>query len=288
MNAIVNRLDSGGKALVRLRRCYLLLVALLGAATVVLPAIASSETSPTIEATNSGGGYYHAWAPSQAAVGEGGVVRLSNPTEVKHGVEWRSGPETPSCSSGVPVGTTVSASATQWSGTCTFLKAGTYTFYCTVHGPEMTGTVTVSANGTTTTTMTPTTTAPGGSGSEATPGSSHGGGTATTVKLASKQHGDSVHGSLTVSPAEADGRLEVALFATSASLAKAKHPAKVRIGRLLRSSLNPGVMAFAVPLSAKGNSALRRHRRLALTVRIVLTPIHGAAGAVTRNVVLHA
>jgi hypothetical protein len=96
-----------------------------------------------------------------------------------------------------------------------------------------------------------------------------------------------VHGSVKVSQAGAGARLEVSLFATGASLAKARHPAKVRIGRLLRSSLKAGVVSFAVPLTAKAKSALRRHRHLALTVQIVLTPIHGAAVTVTRSVVEH-
>jgi len=78
------------------------------------------------------------------------------------------------------------------------------------------------------------------------------------------------------------------LLASSASLAKVKHSSKVNIGRFLRSSLKAGAVSFAVPLNAKAKSALRRHRRLALTVQIVLTPAHGAATTVTKSVVLHA
>jgi plastocyanin len=129
-----------------LRGRGLLLMALLGLAMAVLPAIAISGTNPTIEAVNEGSGIYgqhHHWSPAQASVGAGGIVTLSNPTEVDHGVEWRSGPETPTCGKGVPVGSTPIASGKQWTGTCEFAKPGRYTFYCTVHGPEMTGTVTV-------------------------------------------------------------------------------------------------------------------------------------------------
>jgi len=43
-----------------------------------------------------------------------------------------------------------------------------------------------------------------------------------------------------------------------------------------------------VALNAKGKAALRRHRRLALTVKVTLTPLHGAAVTVTHVVVLHA
>ena len=55
------------------------------AAVAVLPAVASSESPPTIEAFNSGA-YYHEWRPAQATVAAGGTVTLSNPTTVKHGV----------------------------------------------------------------------------------------------------------------------------------------------------------------------------------------------------------
>ena len=106
--------------------------------------------------------------------------------------------------------------------------------------------------------------------------------------LGSSQHGASLHGSLDISRSGAGGRLEVDLFATGASLAKAHRPPKIRIGHFLRSSVRAGVVPFAVPLTAPGKTALRRHKRLALTVRIVLTPLSGAAVTVTRSVVLHA
>jgi plastocyanin len=111
----------------------------------VAPAVAGSEPTPAIEAVNENGYYgeHHYWRPSTATVTAGGAVNLSNPTVVNHGVEWKSGPGTPSCSSGVPVGTSPAASGSGWSGTCTFAQPGVYTFYCTVHGAEMVGTITV-------------------------------------------------------------------------------------------------------------------------------------------------
>jgi plastocyanin len=130
----------------RVRSRYLVLATVLGVALLALPALA---TEPTITAVNVGGVYgtTHYWAPSQAAVSRGGSVTVENPTATPHGVEWKSGPATPVCSGGVPVGTTAGASAPNWSGKCTFSKAGTYTFYCTVHGPEMTETITVTTPG---------------------------------------------------------------------------------------------------------------------------------------------
>ena len=100
-----------------------------------------------------------------------------------------------------------------------------------------------------------------------------------SVKLASTQHGGVVHGSLVVSSAGSDGQLQIELLTKGAAA-----PA----GKLLRSSLHAGKLTFALPLSAKGKAALRRHRRLTLTVKITLTPQHGAAVTITRGVVVHA
>lgn len=283
------------------RRLPALALATLAAALVVLPAVAGSETSPTIEAEDKPGGIYseehHAWVPPSVAVGEGGVVTLKNPSStVPHGVEWVGGPAKPSCA-GIPVGKGMSG--TSWGGTCTFAQAGTYTFYCTVHGSEMTGTITVNANGT----VAPGPGSPAGPSSPTGPGGSPGGsgsggsvgasgspfaGGAKALKLAASQHGRSVHGSIAVSSAGASGELEVSLLATSASLAKAHHPKRVRVGHFVRSSVKAGVVSFAVPLTTRGKSALRRHRRLALTVRIVLTPFYGTPASMTKSVVLHA
>jgi plastocyanin len=128
----------------RTNKLSLALLALVACAALV-PAVAGSVTTP-IEAVNEGGGVYgetHRWLPSTETVIAGSVVTFRNSTEVPHGVRWVSAPATPECTSGVPVGTTAAASGTKWSGTCTFAQQGTYTFYCTVHGAEMSGTVTV-------------------------------------------------------------------------------------------------------------------------------------------------
>jgi plastocyanin len=280
--------------IVKPRRRYVPLALLLGVLAAGLPAVASSETSPTVEAVNepgSGGyGESHHWSPTQTSVAAGGVVTFSNPTAVNHGVEWVGGPAKPTCDSGVPVGTTAAAAGTKWSGTCTFAQAGTYTFYCTVHGPEMTGTITVSPDGTTTTTMT-TTGAPPTTGTTPTPtpiteahsGSPLVGG----PSLGANQHGTSVHGSLDVSQSGAGDRLEVDLLASGATLAKAKHATRVTVGRFVRGSVPAGRQSFSVKLDAKAKRALSRRHRLALTVKIVLTSSSGVATTITRSVVEH-
>jgi plastocyanin len=274
----------------RLRGRYLALAAGMGVFVALLTTVASSETSPTVDAVNAGL-YSHYWSPAQATVGAGGSVTLRNATTVAHGVEWVGGPAKPECGSGVPVGTTPAASGTEWSGTCSFAQPGTYTFYCTVHGPEMTGTVTVSANGTTTTTTatttptptTPTTSTPTGP-VEPLPGSP----LLRGPSLASRQRGGAVRGSLAISQAGEGDRLQVDLFATSAALGKARHRRRVRVGRLVRSSVSAGNVSFLVRLDAEARRALKRHRRLALIVRITLTPAHGTQASVTRTVIEHA
>jgi hypothetical protein len=99
-----------------------------------------------------------------------------------------------------------------------------------------------------------------------------------SVKLASTQHGGVVHGSLVVSSVGSEGRLQIELLTKGAA---------APVGKLVRSSLHAGKLTFVLPLSAKAKVALHRHRRLALTVKIMLTPQHGAAVTVTHSVVLH-
>ena len=100
-----------------------------------------------------------------------------------------------------------------------------------------------------------------------------------SVKLASTQHGGVVHGSLIVSSAGSDGQLRIELLSKGTA---------APVGKLVRASLHAGKLTFALPLSAKGKAAQRRRRRMTLTVKITLTPQHGAPATVTRGIVLHA
>jgi plastocyanin len=140
---------------VRLCKRHLPFIALLcGVILAMLPSLASSATTASVEALNEGGGIYgetHRWSPTPAEVTRnGGVVTFSNKSAlVPHGVVWQSTPAKPSCEEGagkVPVG--VGHSGYSWSGACTFTQEGTYTYYCSVHGAAMSGTIYVNANGT--------------------------------------------------------------------------------------------------------------------------------------------
>jgi hypothetical protein len=140
---------------------------------------------------------------------------------------------------------------------------------------------------TTPTTITPTTTTT----TPSEPGHGYGSpleGGSRALELAGSQRGSTVHGSIKVSQAGSGGRLEVGLFAASASLVNAGHSAQVRVGRSMRSLIEAGSVSFSVPLSARGKAALRCHRRLALTVKIVLTPPRGATATLASRVVLRA
>jgi hypothetical protein len=182
---------------------------------------------------------------------------------------------------------------------------GTTTTGTTTTGTTPTGTTTTTTptmTTPTTTTPTTTTTTPtattstqpsgGGTSTATTPGSmetpspSAGGSPLATLALAKAQHGDTVHGTVQIPAADGGARLEVELLTQGASLAKVKRPSNLRVGRFVRSSAPAGTVSFTVPLDAQAKSALRHHHKLALTVKIVLTPKHGAPMTLTRNVVV--
>ena len=105
------------------------------------------------------------------------------------------------------------------------------------------------------------------------------------LALAKAQHGDAVHGTVQIPAADGGARLEVELLAQGASLSKVKRPGS-RVGRFVRSSAPAGTVSFTVSLDAAAKLTLRHHHKLALTVKIVLTPKHGAAMTLTRSVVV--
>jgi hypothetical protein len=277
------------------------LAALVGAAVAVLPALAAAPSEAKLEVNENC--MEHSWScwttegsasiaqPTKSVtIASGGTVTFIDHGE-KANIAWMGTP--PTCEPSVPVSPT--PPKTGWEGKCKFEQPGTYKFESSTLWPEYTkyeivveGAATGTTPTTTTTTTTPTTTtttAPT-TPSEPSSGSPLAGGS-RGLKLAGSQRGSTVHGAIKVSQAGSGGRLEVGLFAVGASLAKAGHSEQVRVGRLVRSSLKAGSVSFSVPLSAKGKAALRRHRRLALTVKITLTPLHGAAVTVARGVVVH-
>jgi plastocyanin len=246
----------------------LLLLALVSLGAFQLAAVSLAD-EPTVEPTETPSGF--AWKPESVTSTPGGTVAFRNPGNlVPHGVHWTGGPEKPSCS-GVPV----DSSGTAWSGACTFSQAGTYTFVCTVHPEEMKGTITV-ASGETTAPPTP------GPGQ---PPAASEGPLVEALRLARRQHGRAIHGSITVSSAAVGGRLNVELRAPRTALG-GHGKGMVRVGAVSRSLANAGRLAFAVHLQPSAQRALLRRGRLWLIVNTIIRPPSGLAAILTRRVKL--
>jgi hypothetical protein len=284
------------------------LAAVLGMAVAVLPALAGA-TAPSevklevnqncVEANwpcwTSGSGANPAPALKVTIAAGGDVMFTDHDASTAAAVVWMG--SAPACT-GVPT-----SAMTSWEGRCTFATPGNYKFESSTMFKEAqsaygnnldytkyeivvegsTTTTTTGTTGTTGTTTTTTTTTPPPS-----PESLLAGSESQAVKVAKSQHGGSVKGSINLSKAAAGDRLEVDLLAQSASLAKAKHSTRVRVGRYVRGSLSAGKLSFSVKLNAKARRAVKRHHRLALTVEVVLTPASGEALTITRSVTVHA
>jgi plastocyanin len=270
--------------------------ALIGAAVAVLPALAAAPSEAKLEVNeNCEVSTWSCWTTEGSAsiakptksvtIASGGTVTFIDHASTAAAVVWMG--SAPACT-GVPT-----SAMAGWEGKCKFEQPGTYKFESSTLWPEYTkyeivveGATTDTTPTTTPTTTTPTTTTTTSPTTPSEPG--HGSpleGGSRALELAGSQRGSTVHGSIKVSQAGSGGRLEVGLFAAEASLAKAGRSKQVRVGRLVRSSVKAGSVSFSVPLNARGRAALRRHRRLALTVKITLTPLHGAAVTLTRGVV---
>jgi plastocyanin len=219
------------------------------------PALASAQSSG-ITAVDSPS---PAWQGTPATVAVGEPLRFSYSGPKQHYVEFTSGP-TPSCTPGVAMAYKTGS----WSGECTFPAAGDYASICPVHDTPpyatMRGTVRV-------VTPTPTpepsaTPQPGASPTPAPPPADPTIAPLTSLKIAvaSGQRGTRVRGRVEVP--RAGSRLEVTLTAR-----------RVRIGRLVRTSLAPGSVSFSVPLNTKGRRTLRSRKRLEVTVKVALNEL---------------
>lgn len=265
------------------------LVALLGAGVAVIPSVSSSAVGSTATVS---GLEPMTWSPQQVTIPQDGQVTFEDASKTDpHGVLWLSGPETPVCSAGVPI----DKGATNWRGTCSFGKPGTYDYYCYVHGMAMSGSVVVeSPEEEVTTSGTPSTgtTASTPTGTQGTTtmampmGSGAGNDSAGEPPPSSTRPADSlaagalrlrvhqrrrVRASLEVGVAGSS--LAVVLLARNAQLrgAGADGSREVTVGRLARADLAAGNLLVEVPLDARARAALARHGHLALLVRLSLT-----------------
>jgi hypothetical protein len=167
-----------------------------------------------------------------------------------------------------------------WAGNCTFNAAGTYTFVCGQHA-SMTGAVLVGeAPGTTNTDTTGTgttgTTTGGPDGSPKPP----------RVKVKRRQRGVVVRGSVTT-PA-GPSRIQVRAFVAKKALASPAASAKrlVRVGSFSKRSTGTGRTAFSIRLKRTARVALKRRGRLAVRLRIAVTPAGGRPTVTTAAVAL--
>jgi plastocyanin len=243
------------------------------AVLVGVPALAGPQQAPpatgTFTAVDAGtSGHWdanHDPNSSSLTVAPHGTVTFSYPMGgTFHNVSFTSA-EKPVCT-GLP-GNDPSTWGPGWSGTCTFDQPGTYSFVCAVH-PTMTGSVTVpepAATATPSPGASPTPTPVYGVTPTPTPAPSPQ--KTLKVALAARQKGRHVRGSVQVQ--SAGTRLEVTL---SARLTGRR---AVRVGHWLKVSAPAGRVAFSVPLIAQARRTLARRHRLAVTVRVALTPPGG-------------
>jgi plastocyanin len=215
-----------------------------------------------------------------ATIAAGGSVSFSYPAGVSiHNVDFTGGgPSACTQTAGAAVGPVSPLPAVPeapgWSGTCRFDTPGTYLFVCDNHN-YMKGTIVVEGHGTTTTatggstTATGTSTAPAdqtpGAGSS-TPGGSSSLSARPRVSVARRQRGAVLRGTVTT-PA---GRSQIRVTAYLSG-----HGARTRVGSQTKRSEGTGTTAFAVKLDPAGRRALRHAHRLAVDLRVVITPAAG-------------
>jgi plastocyanin len=268
----------------RLKTRELVVVAACGIA-VGVPALAYGRGDPVVTINATGTDPYYAWDQTDVTIAPGDTVKFSNQQAAAtafHNVTFAAGsPQPAACSqtSGSGAGTVTQAPVPKspkrlWTGECRFDTAGVYSFVCQSH-PDMKGTIRVVAA------ATPTPTPEPGASPTPTPTPTPGpGGTKQTqttlagmVAIAKSQKGTRLRGSVRVKLA--GSRLEVSLWAPRKALSGGRSSKLVRIGRSTRTSAPAGKINFAVGTDAKARSALRRHRRLSVTVSIALTPPGG-------------
>ena len=170
-----------------------------------------------------------------------------------------------------------------WAGTCTFAAQGTYAFNCALHGNAMAGSVRVVA-------PPPPPPPPPGSPPAAPPPpppppSSTGlGAAASELRVSLRQRGTVVRGSVNVR--RSGSRLLARAFARRGALSGGSSRTEVRVARRSRASVGPGRVSFSLTLNAAARRSLRRTGRLAITLRLTVTPPAGSSYTAKRTVVV--
>ena len=232
------------------------------------------------------------------SIAPGGTVSFSYPSGASMHNATFEGPQ-PVCTQTSPTlagpGPRVpsTASGPGWAGTCTFNASGVYQLVCGLHS-EMRGTITVGSPSS----PPPPPPPPGapppppppppppGAAPPPAPGAPPPAGAlgaaASALKVAATQTGTVVRGSLLI--ARPGSRLDVRLSARRKALSATRQSGSVSVGRLSRTSVGGRRVEFAVKLSSAAKRALRRDGRLAITLRLTVTPASGDAYVATRKV----
>jgi plastocyanin len=299
-------------------RAVVLLVAVAAAAGITAT-LAQGDDPPSTAAfrTVDGPNVFQLTAGSgtstSASIVTGGSVTFSNASVEMHDVDFSTPPQgglscqqTAGGSAPTALRFPDSPTAGTWAGTCTFTRAGTYSFACDEH-PGMTGTVVVSDPGTTTvatttaptvTTPPPVTTVPAGAPPTTTPttttpstpalpvdGSPAAVVRALAVRVGLAQRGIRLRG--TISGARGTARVKVALTARRGDLGLAGRSAtQSSVGTLSALTSRSGTLTFTIGLGATARAALARAHRLAITVLISAPLASGRTAQRTFRVVV--
>jgi plastocyanin len=281
------------QTLVRLRKRHLPFVVAAGIGAFLIGAPAESQTpAPNVVAA----GDANTFTPANVTIATGGTVEFTYPgpavpAQRPHNVNFTSmqptrceltagptpGPGTPMPKTAVPP---------PWAGTCTFAAAGTYAFVCDAHR-NMTGSVTVvdpAAVPTPPVAPPPPPPPPEPPPPPPAPVPPPAAPAASALRLAKVQRAVAIRGSVRVR--SAGSRLLARAFARRKALFGGQSTRQVQVGRQARASVGAGRVAFTVQLSAAARRALRRNGRLAISLRLTVTPPSGAAYTATRAVTL--
>jgi plastocyanin len=247
------------------------IAAALAAAAAVVPGLAagSAPTSASFTAFDFGWSANGNANSTKLTIAQGGTVTFSYPRGInQHNADFGKGPRPSGCTqtAGQPSGSVppLPRHPTEpgWSGSCTFNTPGVYSFHCDLH-TFMTGTVVVEGSG----------------------GSPFAGKPSSATSLRSPQRGTTVHGSVKLSKAATGGSLRVDLRVNAKSLGR-RGSGLVRVGRLTKSAVKPGMIRFGVSLNAAAKRAERTQGRLAVAVEVTLQAPGGRPVSVTRPVLL--
>jgi plastocyanin len=279
---------------------YLAALALGVVSGLVLPASASAQSPSAVTFTAVDDGSWD-WETTGGATSTplafGGTVMVVSPSPgVSHNARLTGPMPAPSCMPDLPA----SSTPPPWSSACTFNTSGTYMLICDVHN-GMTSTINVDPPGGGNPPPSggnppPGGNPPGGGGSGGGGGGSGDptgpGGTPTqrgapSFKVTRKQTGVVLRGSVTTSGA---AKIVVTALVSNRylSTSRPKRVKKVSVGSKIIRRTSAGKASFAVRLNAAARRALNRREKLAVSLRIVVTPTGGRATTKTVAVAVRA